>query len=186
MSNAAAPQAMTLDELYRLPDDEQRYELVNGWLVSEPPPGARHGRIATRIATLLDTWARRHRTGVVLSCDTGFVLHETPDTVRAPDVAFVTLERYQALADERRAIPGAPDLAVEVLSPGNTRAEIHARVADYLAAGSTLVWVIDADLESVFSYCSLFQPQPHSGSDELAAADLLPGFSIAVSDIFSI
>lgn len=186
MHDPVSQQAMTLDDLYQLPDDELRYELVNGWLVSEPPPGLRHGRIVTRLAALLDAYARRRRAGVVLSGDTGFVLHRSPDTVRAPDIAFVRLERYQAVDDERFAMPGAPDLAIEILSPGNRRGEIHAKVADYLEAGTVLVWVVDPELEQVFSYRSLFEPQRHSGSDLLTAADLLPGFSAAVGDIFSL
>ena len=186
MHDRASQQAMTLDELYELPDDELRYELVNGWLVSEPPPGVRHGHTITNLAMLLGAHVRAHKAGVVLSGDTGFILHRSPDTVRAPDIAFVRLERYQALDDKRLAMPGAPDLAIEILSPGDRRGEIHAKVADYLEAGTALVWVVDPDSEQVFSYRSLFEPQCHSGSDTLTAGDLLPGFSIEVDDIFLI
>ena len=186
MHDPVPSKAMTLDELYELPDDELRYELVNGWLVSEPPPGMRHGRIMTRLAGLIDAFVREHRVGVVLSGDAGFVLHRSPDTVRGPDIAFVRLDRYQALDDERLAMPGAPDLAIEILSPGNRRGEIHAKVADYLEAGTALVWVVDPELEQVFAYRSLFEPQCHSGSESLRAGDLLPGFSLTVADIFRI
>ncbi|MBT8136797.1 MAG: Uma2 family endonuclease [Gammaproteobacteria bacterium] len=181
-----AQTAMTLDDLYRLPDNELLYELVNGWLVSEPPPGVRHGRVAGRIVAILDACVRQHGAGVVVTCDTGFVLHRSPDTVRAPDVAFIRMDRYLAMEDDADAMPGPPDLAVEVLSPGNRPQEIHAKVADYLAAGTTLVWVVDPQTEQVRSYRSLFEPQIHAGTDLLTAEDLLPEFSVPVADIFSI
>lgn len=177
---------MTLDDLYRLPDDELQYELVNGWLVSEPPPGVLHGRVAMRIGALLDTYVRERRAGVIVTCDTGFVLSRSPDTVRAPDVAFIRLERYRAIGDDAGAMVGPPDLAVEVLSPGNRPQEVHAKVADYLAAGTALVWVIDPQVLQVRSYRSLFEPQIHAGPDLLTADDLLPGFSVPVEDVFSI
>ena len=181
-----ASQPLTIDDLYRLPDDNLHWELVHGRLVSEPSPGARHGRIAAKLTVMLSGYADEHRTGVVLTCHSGFILHRSPDTVRAPDVAWVDRERYLALADEALLVPGAPELAVEVLSPGNREAAVHAKVADYLAAGTTLVWVIDAEAKQVRCYRNLLEPQTLSGVDRLTAEELLPGFSVAVDDIFAI
>src|SRR5690606_9864068 len=121
------------------------------------------------------------RLGVVLTCDTGFVLHRKPDTVRAPDVAFVSHERYRAFGDEVSALPGPPDIAIEVLSPSDTFAKVHAKVADYLAAGTPLVWVVDPDQRQVRSYRNLLQPQITTEPGELNADDLLPDFSLPVS-----
>ena len=177
---------LRLEDLYRMPDDEFRHELVSGRLVSEPPPGARHGRIAANIVVRLGAFAQESQSGIVLTCDTGFVLHRSPDTVRAPDVAFVSRERYLALEDETRAFPGPPDLAVEVLSPGNSHASVHAKVADYLAAGTKLVWVVDPELQQLLTYRGLFSPKTLSGEDLVAADDLLPGFSVRVAGLFTI
>ncbi len=177
---------LTAEQLYDLPDEDLHYELVQGRLVSEPPPGGDHGRVAATITGLLTQYAWRHRTGVVLTCDTYFVLARGPDTVRGPDVAFMSRERFLALDEPERAIPGAPDLAVEVLSPGNREAETIAKVADYLAAGAALVWVVDPRLRRVRCYRRLPEPETLSESDSLTADDLLPGFRVAVRDIFEV
>ena len=149
---------MTVEDLYRMPDDGCHHELVGGFLTSEPLPGGRHGRVAARIAARLDIHAHACRLGVVLACDTGFILHRSPDTVRGPDVAFVNRERYEVLEDETKAIPGPPDLAVEVLSPSNGPAEVRSKVADYLAASGGC----------------------------LSAEDILPRLSLPVTDIFNL
>ena len=181
---SVASRLKTVEDLYALPDDGLHYELVHGEFVSEPPPGGRHGRIAARLVQRIGAHAEAHRLGVVLTCDSGFVLHREPDTVRAPDVAFVSYERYKAFGDETLALPGPPDLAIEVLSPSDTAAKMHAKVADYLAAGTPLVWVVDPDRRQVRSYRNLLEPQVAAESDELAADDLLPGLSLPVADIF--
>ena len=186
MDGPAQQPTTTLAELLALPDDEYHHELVNGWLVSEPPPGVRHGHVAACVAEVLRTHVRTSRTGVVVTCDTGFILHRSPDTVRAPDVAFIRLDRYQALEDKGALMPGPPDLAVEVLSPSNRASEIHAKVADYLTAGTTVVWVVDPAAETVRSYRTLFGPETHSGSDLLAAEDLLLGFGVRVAALFEV
>jgi Uma2 family endonuclease len=174
------------EDLYRLPEDGRHYELVHGRLISEPAPGGRHGVVAATVARLLGNYVAEHRTGVVLSNDTGFILHRSPDTVRAPDVAYLRRERYLALEDDWLMIPGAPDLAIEVLSPSNRESDIHAKVADYLAAGTSLVWVIDARVGAVHSYRQLLQPEVLTGSDQLSAQEMLPGFSVTVATIFEI
>lgn len=177
---------MTVADLYALPDDGLRCELVHGEFVSEPTPGGRHGRVAANLVQDIGAHVRAHRLGVVLTCDTGFVLHREPDTVRAPDVALVTLERYRAFDDETSALPGPPDLAIEVLSPSDTAARMHAKVADYLAAGTSLVWVVDPDRRQVLCYRDLLAPQTRAASDELSAEDLLPGLCLPVADIFEL
>lgn len=168
-----------------MPDDEFRHELVGGHLVSEPPTGARHGRVAARFVCTLDAFASQND-GVVLTSETGYILHRSPDTVRAPDVSLITRKRYLALEDETKAIPGPPDLAVEVLSPGNTRAAIHAKVADYLSAGTPAVWVADPDRQTVRVYHALFAPQTVAGTEMLTGRGPLSGFSVPVCDLFAL
>lgn len=181
---AARPDMLTLEDLYRLPGDDGSHELDCGRLISEPPPGARHGRIAMRLGFALEGHAREHANGVVLTCDTSFVLRRNPDTVRAPDVAWVNRERYLALADESRPIPGPPDLAVEVLSPRDRPNEMHAKVRDYLTAGASLVWVVDPQNRQVCIHQPLAEADVLCIGDVLTAPRLLPGFSMAISDLF--
>jgi len=175
---------MGVEDLYLMPADDMHHELVHGVLVSEPLAGPRHGRVAATIVQLLGRHVRKHRLGVVLTCDTGFVLHRSPDTVRGPDVAFISRRRYDAVPDEVGAFPGAPDLAVEVLSPHDRASRVHAKVADYLAAGTPLVWVVDPDRATVTTYRALLEPQFLEGDAELSAEDILPGFRIAVARLF--
>jgi Uma2 family endonuclease len=175
-----------VEDLYGMPDDNRHHELVNGLLVSEPLAGGRHGRIAATLAERIGCHAREQRLGVVLTCDAGFVLHRSPDTVRGPDVAFVNRSRYEALEDETQAIPGPPDLAIEVLSPHDRPSAVHAKVADYLAAGTLLVWIVDPDRRSVAAYRSLLEPQIVQTEDLLTAEDVLPGFRLRVAELFEI
>ena len=177
---------MSVEDLYAMPDDGLRYELVHGSLVAEPPPGIRHGRVAATIVRILGSFVHEHKLGVVLTCDTGFVLHRGPDTVRAPDVSFITSDRFDALEDEVPAMPGPPDLAIEVVSPSNTPAAVHAKVGDYLAAGTPLVWVVDPASRVVHCYSDLLNPQIMTESDVIEAESLLPGFRLTIAEIFAV
>ena len=172
--------AMTAVEYASLEEDGLRHELQAGWLLSEPRPFPRHGQIQVRVARALAEFVERHDLGVVLT-DCGFLLSRNPDTVRGPDVAFVRRERYDPERAEREFFPGAPDLAVEILSPSNRPGEVHAKVADYLAAGSLLVWVLDPSRVGVEIYRSLLAPRRVGEDGVLAGEDVLPGFSVAVS-----
>jgi Uma2 family endonuclease len=115
--------------------------------------------------------------------DTGFVLARDPDTVRGPDVAFVCRARVERLAHPEQAFPGAPDLAIEILSPSNTPSNVHAKVADYLSAGSPLVWVLDPGHQRVRIYRTLLAPRTVDGDEELDGEDIVPGFRVMVSGI---
>jgi len=177
---------LTVEEFYRLPDDGLRYELVEGHLLSEPLPGAAHGRVTARIVHLLSKFAKTGGIGVVLTADAGFVLARSPDTVRGPDVAFVAQERYEAAGDPATAFPGAPDLAVEVLSPTDRPTEVHAKVADYLAGGAGIVWVVDPmpGRETVTVYHKLLEPRVLHGDALLDGGHVLPGLSIPAAEMF--
>lgn len=174
---------LTLENLDSMPEDGLHHELQAGVLVSEPLPGFRHGKTALRIGRLLGDHVGRHGLGEVVGNDTGFVLAREPDTVRGPDVAFVSKKRLAALEDATKAFPGAPDLAIEVLSAGNTAAAMHAKVADYLAAGTRLVWVVDPEREAVTIYRSLLSPRTLSRGQELEGEDVVPGFRLAVAEL---
>ena len=186
MSLPLRDRELTVEDLYEMPDDEFSYELQNGLLIAEPRPGCRHGRIVATITELLGAHVRKRRLGVVFAGDPGFVLARKPDTVRGPDVAFVSKQRFEEHGDSVRAFSGAPDLAVEVLSPSNTPAAMHAKVADYLAAGTRRVWVVDPEMQTVTVYASLLGPDRLGEVDTLRGDDVVPGFQVRVSELFEI
>ena len=179
-----APQAlMSADELLHLNLPGKRAELVRGVLVVREPAGARHGRIAADVAWRLRTHVEGTDFGDVYAAETGFTLARDPDTVRAPDVAFVRKERLPT--PEPSGFPDfAPDLAVEVLSPGDRPGEVLSKVADWLTAGTRLVWVIDPErrIARVFradgSEASITQGQGLDGED------VIPGFVLELDPLF--
>ncbi len=116
---------MTVGELLALPDDGKRHELVEGELREMPPAGARHGDAAAALTILLGQHVRAHRLGRVLAAETGFRISRNPDTVRAPDISFVSRERVPPDGPPEGYWELAPDLAVEVVSPNNTAAEVQ-------------------------------------------------------------
>jgi len=175
---------LTERDLVALPDgDGFRHELQAGLLVAEPRPFPLHARVQARVVTMLNEFVRPRGLGQVL-CDGGFLLAHDPDTVRGPDVSFVTRGRWAAQLDHRRFFPGAPDLAVEILSPSNRAGETHAKVADYLAAGARLVWIVDPQQDDVTVYRTLLVPRRLQGPEALGGEDVLPGFSVEVASIF--
>ena len=119
---------------------------------------------------------RGNSLGVVLT-EGGFLLSRNPDTVRGPDVSFVRADRFNAEEAGRGYFRGAPDLAIEILSPSNRPGETHAKVADYLAAGTRLVWVIDPMQQIVSVYRSLLSPRRIAADGVLDGEDVLPEFS---------
>ena len=177
---------LTVEDLYVMPDDGFKYELQAGLLVSEPCPGFRHGRVMAAIAEVLRAYVREHRLGVVIAGDSGFILAREPDTVRGPDVAFVSHERFERSGDTVKAFAGAPDLAIEVLSPSNTRAALHGKVADYLAAGAHRVWVVDPEAQTVTVYASLLWPRVLREDELLEGDDVIPGFRVRVGEFFEV
>ena len=175
---------LTADELLELPDDDRRHELVAGFVVSEPPASFRHGDIAAELFRPLIEFVRREDLGRVVSTETGFLLARDPDTVRSPDVAFVSSARIERAGAFGGFFSGPPDLAVEVLSPSERPADVHAKIGDYLAAGCRLVWVVDASGRQVRVHRSLLRPSILDETDTLEGDDVLPGFSVRVARLF--
>ena len=134
---------MTADELLAMPHHGYRCELVQGALRQMAPAGRQHGRIAANFIGSLIVFVKKHNLGEVHSSETGFIIDTAPDTVRAPDASFVSRERAEATAEERGFFPGAPDLAVEVVSPNDRYSEVEEKVSDWLRAGTQMVVVID-------------------------------------------
>ena len=175
---------MTADELLRLPDDDLWYELVEGRVIRMSPSGSLHAVCANRIEYELTLFVRAGNLGVVFPQDSGFKLASDPDTVRAPDAAFVSRERIPAEGIPQGYWPGAPDLAVEVLSPDDTPRRITARIRDYLAHGCRLVWVIDPPRREATVHRPDGLMSVLTEDDVLEGDPVLPGFRIPVATIF--
>jgi Uma2 family endonuclease len=177
-----SPAPMTADELLRVHRPNKRVELVRGVLVVREPAGFRHGRVAMDLASLLATHARATGVGRVLAAETGFKLGHDPDTVRAPDIAFVSRER---LPDpEPTGFPElAPDLVVEVLSPSDRPGEALAKVGDWLNAGTRLVWVLEPERRLARVYRADGSETLVAADGALSGEDVVPGFSCPLSAI---
>ena len=186
MREAAEEKFLTAEEFSKLPDENLKQELVSGYIVSEPVPGFRHGLVLMRLGTILSEFVRSRSLGVVPGADSGFILARSPDTVRGPDVSFVTKERFEALGAIPGYFPGPPDLAAEVLSPGDRPATLRGKVADYLASGTRLVWILDPEKRRVTVHRTVLSPRTLEAEDILEGEDVLPGFRVKVSDLFEI
>src|SRR5688572_4499350 len=177
---AQETRVITADELFRMPDGD-KYELVGGRLRKMTPPGSIHGVVEIRLGAALANHVDENHLGVVFAGDTGFKLASNPDTVRGPDVAFVARSRVPAGGIPVAYWPGAPDLAVEVLSPSETRSEIDEKIEEYLRGGTRQVWVVDPARRRVTIHRPNGAPQLLSEADTLEGADLLPGFRYPLS-----
>ena len=149
------------------------------------PAGHNHGRVTIRLTLPIAQHVRDHSLGEVYAAETGFKLGSNPDTVRAPDIAFIRQQRVDEVGQTKGYWPGAPDLAVEVLSPGDTVAEIEEKVSEWLAAGTKQVWVVSPKLRTVTIYRSPIDITALSEKDQLGGGDVLPGFQIEVKEIFA-
>ena len=178
----AAEHLMTAAELLQTPG-LGRCELVHGELIPMTPAGFEHGRIAAEIGWVLKEFVKRRPLGTVTGAETGFQIGRDPDTVRAPDAAFIRADRVPP-TPVRGFFPEAPDLAVEVLSPGDRASEVAAKVQDWLAAGCRMVWVVDPETTTVTVYRGRNQIAILGSSDVLVGDDVLPGFSVPVGSLF--
>lgn len=183
---------MTAEELLTYPLPNKRVELVRGRLIVREPPGMRHGECALRIGVALSNVLSRDREssgapdtrGRVLTCDAGFTLARDPDTVRGPDVAYVSRERWGGpLPDGYGEF--APDLAVEVRSPDDRLGSLLAKVGDWLEAGARLVWVVDPSSQQVAVYRADGTQAVLGVADVLEGGDVLPGFAYAIAELFA-
>ena len=175
---------LTLEEFQRMPDeDEYRIELVRGRIVREPRPGAQHGVLVEELIWRLSSHVRDRGIGRVVT-ETGFLLSVDPPTVRGPDLAFIATENIPSQGIPTGFWPMSPDLAVEVVSPSNTNAEIGEKVLEYLASGTRLVWVVDPATRSVGVYRSRLEIRLLTEGDMLDGGNVLPELRIPVSDIF--
>lgn len=179
----AEERLLTAEDLWRMPRDGRRYELVRGKLVEMTPVGPRHGRIALRLARRLDEFVEAHRLGYVM-VETGFCLACQPDTVRAPDVSFLSVKRLPP-EDHEGFVPGAPDLAVEVISPTERDADVQDKVMDYLTHGTQLVWVVRPRQRTVTVYRPDGTVRVLQETDTLEGEAVIPGFTLPLKTLFA-
>jgi Uma2 family endonuclease len=174
---------VTAEELERLPGDDNRYELVEGRLVRMSPVGYQHGKVVIRIGFLLNRHLERRPEGVVVT-EVGFKLASRPDTVRAPDIAFIRRDRVPS-PDVRGFLAGAPDVAIEVLSPEDRPSDMRAKVNEYLTRGVSVVVVVDPEQEVVSTYRPSSPPIVTRAADEVVdLGDAVPGFRCRLREIF--
>lgn len=175
---------MTAEELLQTEIPGKWTELVRGQLRVSEPPGTRHGVVAGRLAYRMGQHAYTHGLGEVIGQDTGFHIALNPDTVRAPDAAFLSTQTLSAVP-RRGYAKFAPDLAAEILSPGDRPAEVLEKIADWLRAGTRLVWVIDMEREVARAHRAdgSIELVPKDGS--LEGDDVLPGFGCRLADLLA-
>lgn len=184
MTISTEKKVWTDEEFIALSKDGHRYELVNGELVDMGNSGMEHGGIGSFLGGLLAIYVKQHKLGIVCDSSTAFTLKN--GNKRSPDVSFVGKERLKGLKRPPRGFfRGAPDLVVEILSPSNTVEEIHEKIVEYFENNTRLLWVIHPDEKYVLVYHSsepdrLLRPQ-----DQLDGEDVVPGFAIAVAELFA-
>ena len=170
---------LTAEELLRLNLPNKRTELVRGMLIIREPAGYQHGDIAARLLVAIGSHVEAHQLGRVFAAETGFTLERNPDTVRAPDVAFISDARLPEPAP-RGFAEMAPDLAVEVLSPDDYAPEVLEKVADWLKAGARLVWIVDPIRANARVYRADGSELLLGLNDSLDGEDVLPDFTYAI------
>lgn len=161
-----------------------RCELIRGELVMMSPAGFEHGWLVMKLGHCLTEFVTQSKLGIVVGGDPGFVIERDPDTVRAPDVAFVSQQRHER-GFTRGFFEGAPDLAVEIVSPSDLASEVTSKVQMWLDAGCQAVWTVDPKPRLVTVYRPDAPIQFFKEGDTLDGGDVLPGFQLAVSDLFA-
>ncbi len=177
---------LTADEFFEWPDESgMRQELIRGEVIAMSLAGGEHGEIAMEIGGLIWAHVKSSKLGKTFAAETGFIIERAPDTVRAPDVAFVRTERLAAITNPKKNIPFGPDLAVEVLSPSDRAHEVEEKVQMWLRAGGLLVWVVDPESRTVTVYRPGVEPVTLGEDQQVDGGDVLPGFRCLMADFFA-
>jgi Uma2 family endonuclease len=174
---------MTAEQLLHLHMPDKSTELVGGRLIVREPPGTFHGKIAGRLIIRVGTFVEAHRLGEVFGQDTGFKIASNPDTVRAPDLAFIASDRLSQIASRGYA-PVAPDLIAEILSPDDRPGEVTAKIGQWLSAGVRLAWVLDPERRIGHVHRPDGSLSVLDADGALVGETVLPGFRCALKDLF--
>jgi len=180
MSTTTQTHLMTAEEFMNIDDEPNRHQLIKGELLTMPSPKPLHGRLVANLTMLLLQHVKAKRLGVVYT-ESGYHLERDPDTVLGPDVSFVSTKRVDPTDD--RYYDGPPDLAVEVLSPGDRRGYVERKLAVWLETGTRSVWLVNPRRRTVEVISSLADRRMLHETDELLD-ETVPGFRVKVSEIF--
>ena len=180
------PQLLTADDLLRLHSEGVKGELIMGVLHKKVSSGLEHGQIVLNIGSPLHQFVRARRLGRVIGSDTGIQLEHNPDTVREPDVAFISAERMPLDVRERRYAQVVPDLVVEIVSPNDRPLPVFDKAQMWLRHGVRLVWITDPEARTITALPQSGPTRTFTEADTLDGGDVLPGFSCPVQDIFEV
>lgn len=174
----------TANDLLHMPDKEKRYELIHGELITMSPTGEPHGALSLALGALIWNHVRTNRLGRVYGAETGFVISTNPDTILAPDAAFISTERARPMS--QNFAPVAPDLAVEIVSPSNTAKEMNEKVSLYFQAGTQQVWIVYPETQTLHLYDSATSVTILTRKDTLDGGRLLPNFKLPLEELFTV
>jgi Uma2 family endonuclease len=180
--SSIAQRLLTTEEFSLLPESEHQ-ELIRGEVIEIMPPDKDHGTIAVSIATLLRLWAKQGARGKV-GVESGFILANDPDTIRGPDVYYVSASRIPSDDKSKAFWTIAPDLAVEVVSRSETADEVREKVRDFLTAGTPMVWTVYPRSREVVVHTADGLARTYAGEDVIEFPEVLPGFSCNVAELF--
>jgi Uma2 family endonuclease len=173
---------LTGEELFVL-GDSGRTELVKGEIVRMAPTGYLHGRIELKFGKILDAFVEQHNLGQVFVGEVGIYTHRDPDTVRGADVAYISNERLSQ-AQSQSYLDVAPELIVEILSPGDRWSDITEKLDEYFAIGVQQVWLANPQRQEVFVYHSPIEVKRFTADEKLSGGEILPGFEVVVAKLF--
>lgn len=178
-----AKRSWTDAELMALPDDDKRYELIDGELIMSPPPGFPHGALVLEIARHLGNAIQPQKLGKLTS-QSGYRIG--PKDCYAPDIAFVLRKHLPLQTSRRKPYPRrAPDLAVEVISPSNRLNMIKKKIATYFSSGTALAWLVLPEKKEIHVYTAAESFKVLTVRDTLTAAPLIPNFKLRLSELFA-
>jgi Uma2 family endonuclease len=175
---------MTIEEFARLDNDECSHELSDGELITMPPPGYERGLIVANLIGAIKPFVKAQGLGAVLS-NSGFTIGRDPDTVLAPDIAYVQATAPSAAPPPRGYPEFLPDLVFEIVSPSDNAAYVQRKVQKYLSAGVSMVVVIWPLTRTVSVHHTEGSSVMLSETDQLSFGEIIPGFSVAVNDLFA-
>jgi Uma2 family endonuclease len=175
---------MTAEQLAALPDDGNRYELVQGELKMMSPAGGRHGRIAMKLSRRIGNFVEQHQLGETFAAETGFLIGTDPDTVRAPDVAYVSEVTLGDFKDHTGYLPVVPELVAEVVSPNDRSSDVEEKATAWVQAGVSCVLVVDPQTKTIRRYVPGGDIQVWKGG-QFELGPPLPDLRLDLDDLFS-
>jgi Uma2 family endonuclease len=176
---------ITAEELFAMPDHGGRCELIDGETMPMAPAGGLHGYVGGILSGRLATHVIAKQLGIVLLAETGFLISRNPDTVLAPDAAFITSAQIASLGVPNGYLPYAPMLVIEVMSPRDTVADVADMMHRWIDAGVKVAWVVDPAGRTVTVHRSHDDIRVLTAKDILTGEQVVPGFECPVAELFA-